>query len=267
MPRPVPLAAAAKRPAKSVSVYDAETLTWQTAGKSGLSLKPVREDREKGRFLGLVGFEPLTRSGLHQHLGVATSFVLDGSLTDYQGPVGLHQAGINLKGATHDAIAYQKTLLVSRLEAPVIYPEATDREYALHTGPRFGSIRNPNPEAEPDINVPVDLLHPLPTAIGGVTRKMIFDYARSKGQHRYVQMGMISGSKIPAFTTAAPLELWVRAGDIRIGSKVAYANCFVVVEPGATIAIESDFGAAFHAWSEAPVQWADGARDPDPFGF
>jgi len=269
MPRPVPLASAAKRAtpnAKNVSVLDTDALAWHTAGKTGLSLKPVREDREKGRFLGLVGFEPLTRSGLHQHLGVATSFVLDGSLTDYQGPVSLHQAGINLEGATHDAIAYQKTLLVARLEAPVIYPETTDREYALHTGPRFGSIANPNPEVEPDINVWVDALHALPTAVGGVTRRMIFDYAQSRGEHRYAQMGMIPGSKTPAFTTSALLELWVRAGDLRVGGKAAWANCFVVVEPGATIAIASDFGASFHAWSEGPVQWADG-MGPDLFGF
>ena len=252
---------------KAVSVYAAEDLEWHTAGKTGLTLKPVREDREKGRFLGLVGFEPLTRSGLHQHLGVATSFILDGSLTDYQGSINLHEAGINLKGATHDAIAYQRSLLVSRLEAPVIYPEATDRDYALHTGPRFGSIRNPNPETEPDINVPVDTLRALPTGIGGVTRKMIFDYARSSGEHRYVQMGMISGSKTPAFTTTAPLEMWVRAGDLRIGGEIAYCNCFVVVEPGATIAIESDFGALLHVWSEGRIQWADGGQGSDLFGF
>ncbi len=270
MSRPVPLSAASKRPAiasRNVSVYDADALAWHTAGKTGLSLKHVREDREKGRFLGLVGFEPMARSGLHQHLGVATSFVLDGGLTDYQGPIELHQAGINLKGATHDAISYQRTLLVSRLEAPVIYPEATDRDYALHTGPRFGSIRNPNPECEPDINVTVDELMPLATGIGGMTRRMIFDYSRSSGEHRYVQIGMISGSKTPAFTTRALLELWVRAGDLRIADKVAYANCFVVVEPGTTVSIESDFGASFHAWSEARVQWADGAGSPDPFGF
>ena len=270
MPRPGPLASASKRPAgisKSVSVYDADALIWHSAGKSGLALKPVREDREKGRFLGLVGFEPMTRSGLHQHLGVATSFVLEGSLTDYQGPINLHYAGINLKGATHDAIAYQRSLLVSRLEAPVIYPESTDREYALHTGPRFGSIRNPNPEVEPDINVAVDALHAVPTTVGGMTRKMIFDYSRSRGEYRYVQMGMISGSKTPAFTPSALLELWVRAGDLRIGDKVAYANCFVIVEPGTTVSIESDFGASFHAWSEGRVQWADGAGTPDLFGF
>lgn len=262
--------AALKRPvstAKPVSVYAADDLVWHTAGKTGLALKPVREDREKGRFLGLVGFEPLTRSGLHQHLGVATSFVLDGSLTDYQGPITLHDAGINLKGATHDAIAYQRSLLVSRLEAPVIYPEATDRDYALHTGPRFGSIRNPNPEVEPDINVPVDALRALPTGVGGVTRKMIFDYSRSSGEHRYVQMGMISGSRTPPFTTTALLEMWVRAGDIRIGDKNAYANCFVVVEPGTTVSIESDFGALFHAWSEGRMQWADGKQGSDLFGF
>src|SRR3954471_1495955 len=118
MARPLPVE-------KSVRVYAATDLPWQSAGKDGLSLKPVREDREKGRFLGWVGFEPVTRSGLHQHLGVATSFVLEGGLTDYFGAVTLHEAGINLKGATHDAVAYQKTLLVSRLEAPVLYPPET----------------------------------------------------------------------------------------------------------------------------------------------
>ena len=232
-----------------------------------MALKPVREDRQKGRFLGLVAFEPITRSGLHQHLGVATSFILAGGLTDYQGAICLHEAGINLKGATHDALAYQRALMVSRLEAPVIYPPETGRDYALHSGPRFGEIRNPNPEVPPDINVAVDRLPALPTTIGGVTRKMIFDYALSKGEHRYVQMGMLPGSATPAFITRAPLELWVRAGDLCIGGAVAYANCFVIVEAGATVAISSSFGALFHAWSEGRSDWADGAKQPDLFGF
>ena len=242
-------------------------MKWQTAGKSGLALKPVREDREKGRFLGLVAFEPITRSGLHQHLGVATSFMLDGGLTDYQGAIELHEAGINLKGATHDAVAYQRALMVSRLEAPVIYPPETGRDYALHTGPRFGEIHNPNPEAPPDINVAVDRLPALPTAIGGVTRKMIFDYALSKGEHRYVQLGMLPDSATPRFTTRAPLELWVRAGDLRVGGAAAYANCFVIIDAGATVEIASSFGALFHAWSDARMDWTDGTKRPDLFGF
>lgn len=264
MARPAPVS-------KSIHVYDAEDLKWHTAGKAGLALKPVREDRDNGRFLGLVAFEPITRSGLHQHLGVATSFILEGGLTDYQGSVGLHEAGINLKGATHDAVSYQRSLMVSRLEAPVIYPPETGRDYALHTGPRFGEIRNPNPEVPPDINVAVDRLPALPTAIAGVTRKMIFDYALSKGEHRYAQMAMLPGSATPAFTTRAPLELWVRGGDLRVGGTVAYANCFVIVEAGATIGIESGFGALFHAWSDARMDWTDGVAGnearPDLFGF
>ena len=260
MPRPAPVL-------KNVHVYDAAALEWHSAGKMGLALKPVREDREKGRFLGLVAFEPLARSGLHQHTGVATSFILDGGLTDYQGSAGLHDSGINLKGSTHDAIAYQRTLLVSRLEAPVIYPPETGRDYALHTGPRFGAITNPHPEIPPDINIAVDRLPALPTSIAGVTRRMIFDYARSRGEHRYVQMGMLPGSATPPFSARGPLELWVRAGDLRVGGKAAYANCFVIVEPGATLRIESAFGALFHAWSEAPIEWVDDATRPDLFGF
>ena len=76
-------------------------------------------------------------------------------------------------------------------------------------------IRNPHPEVPPDINVAVDRLPALPTAIAGVTRKMIFDYALSQGEHRYAQMGMLPGSATPRFTTRAPLEFWVRGGDLR----------------------------------------------------
>ncbi len=252
---------------KSVSVYDAEGLAWHSVGKVGLALKPVREDLKNGRFLGLVGFEPMSRSGLHQHLGVATSFILDGSITDYQAPIGLHQAGINLEGATHDAISYQRTLLMSRLEAGVIYPESTDRDFALHVGPRFGSIRNANPEVPPEITVSVDALPGLATTIGGVTRKMIFDFAVAHGNHRYAEIGMLPGSATPAFVTSALLELWVRAGDVCVGGKAAHANCFVIVEPGTTLVIESGFGALFHVWSEGPINWADGVARPDLFGF
>ena len=268
MPRTATAPQKRRAPADAtVTVCDADGLPWRTAGKAGISLKYVREDRERGRFLGLVGFEPVTRSGLHQHLGVATSLVLDGSLTDYQGPIGLHWAGINLKGATHDAVAYQRCMLMSRLEAGVIYPEETNRDYALHTGPRFGAIRNPNPETPPDINIDVEALRALPTGVAGTTRKMIFDYAVAGGAHRYSELGMLAGSRTPAFTTTAALEFWVRGGDLRIGGKPAHANCFVIVEPGTTLELASDFGALFHCWSEGRMQWAGGEARPDLFGF
>src|SRR5205085_9026404 len=115
--------------------------------------------------------------------------------------------------------------------------------------------------------VTVDGLPALATTTAGVTRKVIFDYALAGGTHRYAEMSMLPGSKTPAFTTTAVLELWVRAGDVRVGEKPAHANCFAIVEPGTTLALESEFGALFHVWSEGRMQWADGVGRPDLFGF
>jgi anti-sigma factor ChrR (cupin superfamily) len=100
---------------RQVRVFDMAAHPWQETANKGLWLKPVRHDDERGLYLGLVRFDAGTRSGLHQHQAVATSFVLDGGLTDYHGSLALHEAGINVKGSTHDAIAYRHTLLVSRL--------------------------------------------------------------------------------------------------------------------------------------------------------
>ncbi len=86
-----------------------------------------------------------------------------------------------------------------------------------------------------------------------------------------MQLPLLPGAATPVFTTRAPLELWLRAGDVRLGGATAYANCFVIVEAGATLEVASDFGALFHAWSDGPIEWADGGKGkagrPDLFGF
>lgn len=75
------------------------SLPWQATSSPGLWLKPVRHDDDAGLYLGLVRFDAGTRSGLHQHQGVAASFVVEGGLTDYHGSIGLHHAGINSRGS------------------------------------------------------------------------------------------------------------------------------------------------------------------------
>ena len=81
-----------------VQLFDMTARPWQATANSGLWLKPVRTDDSQGHFLGLVRFDAFARSGLHQHQGVDTSFVIQGGLTDYHGAVRLHQAGINTLG-------------------------------------------------------------------------------------------------------------------------------------------------------------------------
>lgn len=240
--------------AAGVHVFDAADLPWQDTPDPGLRLKPVRYDDERGLFFGLVSFAPLARSGLHQHRGVATSFVLAGGLTDYHGALRLHQAGINPAGATHDAIAYEQTLLVSRLEGPVAYPRERGPLTGLHAGSRHDDIVNRAPEVPPEINVDVDALPPEPTGLAGVTRRTVFDYVGTGSAHRFVQLALRPGCSVPPWRAGALTEFWVRGGLLTINGQALRANTFVVIEPGASVALESPYGALLLAWAEGPEQ-------------
>src|SRR6185295_16131263 len=91
-----------RQPSERVHVFDAGAMPWEETARPGLRLKTIRIDDDRGEFLGQIGFDPYIRSGLHQHQGVATSFILEGGLTDYHGAVNLHEMGINYRGSTHD---------------------------------------------------------------------------------------------------------------------------------------------------------------------
>ncbi len=246
-------------PGARVHIFDARDLPWQDTSEPGLRLKPVRYDDAAGHYLGLVGFAPLTRSGLHQHQGVATSFIIDGSLCDHAGEVGLHQAGINLAGATHDAVSYQNTLLVSRLEGPVLYAFERGDVSGLHAGSRLAAFDNPAPEVSPDINVNVDALNAQQTGIERVRRQTIFDYAGTGSAHRFVQLALAPGAECPAWRCTHLSEFWIRGGLLQIDGRTAHANCFVIIEPGATVRMASPFGALLLAWAEGPEAWLDEA--------
>ena len=257
--------------ASEVHIVDAQALAWQDTAEPGLRLKPVRYDNELGHFLGLVGFAAMTRSGLHQHRGVATSFIIDGSLTDYHGSIRLHEAGINLFGATHDAMAYQTSVLVSRLEGPVLYPADRGALHGLHAGSRHGEVRNCAPEVPPEMNVPVDTLAVAQTGVPGVRRQTIFDYAGTGSAHRFVQLGFAPGTRCPAWRAGGLTEFWVRGGILWVNDRPAHANSFVVIEAGAEVRLQSPHGALLLAWAEAPEEGLQGQQThavrPSLFGF
>jgi hypothetical protein len=249
--------------------YDMLAAPWVEAGRTGLKQKRVRADGAAGLYLGLIGFEPLARSGLHQHLGTALSYFLDGSLMDYGGPAQKGDAGINLAGATHDAIAYGACLLASRLEGPVLYaPEDSATGHELHSGARHAAFANPDPQAPPELNIAVEALPALATGIPGLSRRAIFDYAgtATPGQ-RFCQFSLLPGARIPAHRVSALTEWYLLAGDLALqgGPVLARTGSFLVMEPGTEVALESRFGARVLAWAEGPVAWADGPR-PDLYG-
>ncbi len=244
-------------------VFDAAQMPWQATANPGLWLKPVRQDDTQGHFLGLVRFDAGVRSGLHQHQGVATSFVVDGGLTDYHGAVGLHMAGINRRGSTHDAISYRHTVLVSRLEGPVIYPQGSAIS-GVHTGSRYQDFCNPDPNVPPEVNVPVDEQPRIETGVAGLQRQAVFDYAGTGTDHRMLQWTLRPETAF-AFQATALTEFWVRGGNLEINDQAVHANCFVVCEAGAQVRVVSPFGALLLVWAQGPQAGFSG--DANLFGF
>jgi hypothetical protein len=249
-----------------IYAYDMLEAPWTDTGLAGLRQKIVRIDHERGLFLGILAFEPMTRTGLHQHQGTAISYFLDGSLYDYSGFASAGQAGINLRGATHDAIAYSRCLLAARLEGPVIYPVESGHA-PVHAGARPAEIVNHAPEVMPDINITVDALPALTTRLSGVARRMVFDYAATGYDRRLVQLSLLPGTRLPVHSTSSLVEYFLLGGDIRVNGTAAIGGSFVVIEPDAEIEITTTYGARFLAWAEGPAVWADGGGEPDCYGF
>jgi hypothetical protein len=256
-----------RQPNERVHVFDASAMAWEATARPGLRLKTIRIDDARGEFLGQIGFDPYVRSGLHQHQGVATSFILEGGLTDYMGPVHQHEVGINYRGSTHDAMAYMPTVLVSKLEGPVTYPPEEQLLSGVHAGSTYASFRNPDPDIPPEINVAIDRVAPLATGVAGLHRQPIYDYAGSGLVRRLLQWRLRPETTLPAWQASDWVELWIRGGEIMLNGKKAHANCFVVVEPGATVRMESPFGALALVWAEGRESGLAAGAGTNLFGF
>ena len=252
---------------EGIHVFDASAMPWEETARPGLRLKSIRVDDDRGEFLGQIAFDPYVRSGLHQHQGVATSFILEGGLTDYMGHVNQHEIGINYKGSTHDAMAYVPTVLVSKLEGPVTYPPEEKLLSGVHAGSTYQSFRNLDPDIPPEINVAVDRVAAVATGLPGLTRQPIYDYAGSGTRRRLLQWKLRPETELPAWQASDWVELWVRAGEITVSGQKAFANCFVVIEPGASVRIAAPFGAIALVWAEGAERWASAACAGDLFGF
>lgn len=266
MPSPAKRPAARRNRPTPPRLYDSMAASWESAGQPGFQHKMVYGDRTAGRFLGLIRMDPMMRSGLHQHQGVATSYFLAGTITDYGCTIQQGQAGINLAGDTHDAITYDGCLLAARLEGPVIYVEA-EQTHELHLGAKQAPLPNLNPERRPDINITVNDLQEVPTSLAGVSRATIFDYAGTPDDRRWVSLRLQPGASLPAHIANGPLDWYVIAGDLQVSKAgTARAGSFVVAEAGCTMTATSRGGCHLLAWSEAPITWARGNR-PDLYGF
>ena len=259
--------AARAKPSDPVTVHAMADMAWETAGKGGLYLKSVRREQDAGRFLGLVRIEEGVRTGLHQHQDVATSYVLQGALTDYAGTVTRGQAGINFRGDTHDAIAYENCVLASRMDGPTLYAADGATDHQLHAGARQAAFATLDRSRQPDLNVTVAEQRPLPTFVPGMVMRMVFDYAGTGHDRRMLCLQLQPGTAMPPYRATGLVDWFVVAGDIAVNGRQVLANSFVVQPEGSEMHAGSGHGCMLIAWAEGPVQCLDGAGRADPYGF
>lgn len=249
------------RRSPGVYVYDLATLPWRDTERGTAREKAVRRDDGNGLFLGMLEFDPLSRSGVHQHRGVATSYFLSGSLTDHQTTTREGSVGINLSGATHDAVSYGGCLLVSRLEGPVAVPEDS---LAIHPHADKARVRNAAPETPPDITVELATAHAVATRLPGVVRRPLFDYSGTGYARRMCALQFLAGTEPHQLLHSALTDLFILAGDLQVDAQAVHGPSFVVIEAGTTVSLGSEHGCSLLAWAEGPAMTD---RQAELYGF
>jgi len=257
------LAASSHQIAPGIYAYNLESLPWRAMPRGTAREKCVRRDDATGLYLGMIQFDPLTRSGVHQHLATATSYFLAGSLTDYQGTTGEGNVGINLAGATHDAVSYTGCTLVSRLEGPVVIP---DGGLAVHPHAASSAVHASNVEVPPDISVPLHATSPVPTRFPGVMRRPLFDYAGTGDDRRLCALQLWPRTPALRVAHAALTDFFLLAGDLRVNGQSVSGPAFVLFEPGVEASLSSEYGCLLLAWAEGPGRSPDSGAELYGFG-
>ena len=251
---------------RGLYTYDTLSAPWAETGKDGVRQKMVRADREAGTSFGLIRFDKSVASGVHQHHGTASSLMLSGSLSDYQDDYAEGTVTINLAGTTHDAISWNGCLFVARMEGPVVYMPDTALTDA-HQGSRHSMFSNPAPEKMPALDYQLRSVRQQTTAIGALSRRMLFDYLQTSDNHRFVELTLWPEMSIPTHRTKALTERMVLAGGVQINNDLVTGGGFVVLEPDTEVTISSPFGCRLLAWADGPIEWSDGHTRPDIYGF
>lgn len=254
------------RSGPGVYTYGMADAAWTETGKAGAVQKVIRADRDTGQFLGLMKFDPMLTSGVHQHHGVASSLMLSGSLCDYDGDFGEGSVTMNLAGTTHDAISWNGCLFAARLEGPVTYLPAEALSDA-HVGAKHALFRNPEPDAPTAVAGLIHQFERKRTSVTRLDRRMLFDYAGTPDDHRFVELTLWPEMSIPTHRTTALTEWLVLAGAATINNRPAPIGSFVILEPDTEVTISSDYGCRLLAWADGPVVWSDQAEHEDIYGF
>ena len=252
-----------------IAVHSMTATEWVPSGPVGVWQQNIRSDSAAGRWFGGVRFEPLARSGVHRHLGPVGSYILSGSLVDHVTRMTGGQAVINLTGAVHDVICYDASIFIARVDGPILYPRNRTgvlNELGLEAD-QAGESVDATIGQPADICIDADALPPIPGPVPGLTRRMLFDYAGERWQARYCQLVFAPGTVVPAHAVTAMTDLFVLAGELRVGDDAAGSGCYVTIDAETELTMSSRYGARLLAWTDGPMRWLDGEARDDLYGW
>lgn len=248
-----------------ITLCSTAAMEWVVLGKGNVRQKVVRDDPASGRFLGMMSLDPLVRTGLHKHLDVAFAFHLSGSSTNHSAVVRAGQLGITLAGTVHDTVVYESALTIVRTEGRTMFPPPVGGEVHLHSGAVHGDM-TPG-EGGGCLTIVPESAPLLATGVGGIGRRVLFDYAPTGKNRRLAEFVAAPGAAAPRHLAGDRLEFFVIAGDLAVNGVEAGPADFVLIEGGSQIGWATSYGCRFLAWADGPSAWGDAGSGPELYGF
>lgn len=100
---------------------DVETLPWKPTPCPGIDMKVLVEDPATGLLTALFRWRPGAELGLHEHVEIEQTFVIEGSLVDEEGEVSAGNYVWRPKGNRHIARSPNGALVLSMFLRPNIF--------------------------------------------------------------------------------------------------------------------------------------------------
>ncbi len=100
---------------------DVESLPWKPTPCAGIDMKVLVEDSASGLLTALFRWQPGSELGLHEHVEIEQTFVLEGSLVDDEGEVTAGNYVWRPKGNRHVARSPNGALVLSIFLRPNIF--------------------------------------------------------------------------------------------------------------------------------------------------
>jgi quercetin dioxygenase-like cupin family protein len=250
-------------------------MAWESE-QAGQASKVLRHDEAAGEWFGLVRFEPGAQTGLHQHQGLASAYLLTGAIQDSTGKATEGAYGMNFAGDTHNAISYPGVTMLSRLDYPILYAPGAelatlhgmeDNETTTDFFPLPVRDRSsPEAQARREASRRGELFTPL-TLGPGVVRKTHHDYAGDAKKRRWISFQMEPGGRLPRHSPDYDCHWFVLAGELQLNERKIRANTFLILEPGAVVDAAAPYGATVLVWADGPSHLLEQEAPFELYGF